>query len=81
MQIYTYFQQINLDQNKTVSVIFTVICLKSGPVHLKGISLQRGEDITVYFINDLNLNVGIEPEKKSANILENTSEFFVDSLL
>lgn len=54
-------------------MIFTVICLKSGLVHLKGISLQGAEDITVYFINDLILNVGIEPERKKEQIMENTS--------
>lgn len=52
-------QRINLDQNKIVSVIFTVICLKSGLVHLKGLSLRSGDDVMVYFVNDLILNVGI----------------------
>lgn len=62
-------------------VIFTVICLKSGPVHLKGISLQNEEDnsFAVYFINELILNVGVEPERKAESILENTSEIMIEN--
>lgn len=64
MYLYNHNQSINLDQNKSMSVTFTIICLKSGLLHLKGISLQGGEDINVYFINELILNVGTEPERK-----------------
>ena len=52
-------KKINLDSNKEVSVIFSIICLKSGVVHLQGISLKSNDDRIVYFINDIVLFVGI----------------------
>lgn len=64
-----------------MQVIFSIICLKSGVVHLKGISLKNSNDLTVYFINDLILLVKFEPEHKATAILQNTAEFMIEPSL